>query len=133
MPGSVDYTAAFAVHLWISIWRYLNPPWVSHIPAWLENRGGVVFRLFSFWRWARQDLSFLWFALRQPGRPAWLWPAAAFLALYAVDPANFALPMLGAVDDFVLLPVALHLLLKWLPAEIRASFAAKSLLRQGPD
>ena len=81
-----------------------------------------MLRLFRLWRWARQDLHLLWFALRHRSRPGWLWPATALLALYALDPANFAFPVLGVIDDLVLLPLALQLLLKFLPADIRAGF-----------
>jgi uncharacterized membrane protein YkvA (DUF1232 family) len=88
-----------------------------------------MIRLFALWRFGRQDLRLLWFALRHRSRPVWLWPAVAFLGLYALDPANFAIPLLGLVDDFVLLPLALHLLLKFLPSDIRAGFGRKSLTR----
>jgi uncharacterized membrane protein YkvA (DUF1232 family) len=80
-------------------------------------------RLFRLWRMARNDLRLLWFALRHRSRPAWLWPAALLLAWYALEPLNLALPLLGAVDDFVLLPLLLHLLLRLLPADIRAGFS----------
>jgi uncharacterized membrane protein YkvA (DUF1232 family) len=86
-----------------------------------------MIRLFTLWRFGRQDLRLLWFALRHRSRPVWLWPAVAFLGLYALDPANFAIPLLGLVDDFVLLPLALHLLLKFLPSDICAGFGRKSL------
>ena len=88
-----------------------------------------MIRLFRLWRLGRQDLRLLWFALRHRSRPVWLWPAAAFLTLYALDPANFAIPLLGLVDDFVLLPLVLHLLLKFLPSDIRAGFGQKFLTR----
>ncbi len=81
-----------------------------------------MIRLFRLWRMARGDLRLLWFALRHRSRPLWLWPSVAVLALYALDPANLAIPALGFVDDFVLLPLALHLILKLLPAEIRAGY-----------
>ena len=87
-----------------------------------------MLRLLKLWRFARTDLRLLGFALRHRNRPAWLWPAVAVLSVYALEPANFALPPLGAVDDFVLLPLVLHILLKFLPAEIRASFHS---LREG--
>jgi uncharacterized membrane protein YkvA (DUF1232 family) len=79
-------------------------------------------RLLLLWRTGRQDLRLLWFALRHPGRPVWLLPAAGLLVLFAVEPANFALPLLGAVDDLVLLPIALHALVALLPAEVRGAF-----------
>ena len=81
-----------------------------------------MIRLFRLWRMARTDLRLLWFALQHPQRPLWLWPVVALLGLYGLDPANFALPALGFIDDLVLLPLALHLVLKLLPAEIRAGF-----------
>jgi uncharacterized membrane protein YkvA (DUF1232 family) len=70
----------------------------------------------------RSDLPLLWFALRHRSRPVWLWPAVLLLGLYALEPANFAIPLLGLLDDLVLLPLALHLMLKLLPAEIRSGF-----------
>lgn len=79
-------------------------------------------RLFLFWRVGRKDLRMLWFALRHPGRPAWLLPAAALLGLFALQPANFAIPLLGIVDDLVLLPMALHALVSFLPGHFRAAF-----------
>ncbi|HZV92519.1 MAG TPA: hypothetical protein VFF72_04840 [Caldimonas sp.] len=80
-------------------------------------------RLFALWRLGREDLRLLVHALRHPSRPAWLWPAAAAMLLYAIDPLNFAMPLFGAVDDFVLLPMILHAVLAFLPGDIRASFA----------
>lgn len=79
-------------------------------------------RLFSLWRLGRDDLRLLVHALRHPSRPAWLWPATAGLLIYALDPLNFAMPLFGAVDDFVLLPLILHAVLALLPPDIRASF-----------
>jgi uncharacterized membrane protein YkvA (DUF1232 family) len=34
------------------------------------------------------------------------------LGFFALDPLNFAIPLLGAVDDLVLLPLLLHVLAK---------------------
>ncbi len=79
-------------------------------------------RFLLLWRVGRQDLRLLWFALRHPARPVWLLPAAGLLALFAFEPANFAIPLLGAVDDLLLLPILLHGLVGALPAEVRGSF-----------
>ncbi|HYP31605.1 MAG TPA: hypothetical protein VES00_07050, partial [Burkholderiaceae bacterium] len=59
-------------------------------------------RLFLFWRQGGSDLKLLWRALRRPDRPAWLLPASVALAFFALDPLNLALPLMGAVDDLVL-------------------------------
>jgi uncharacterized membrane protein YkvA (DUF1232 family) len=68
----------------------------------------------------------LWYALKHPGRPLWLLPVAAILGVYALDPANFAIPLLGVVDDLVLLPLLLHGAAKLLPAGIRDEFERRS-------
>ena len=67
----------------------------------------------------RNDLRALWYALRHPDRPVWLMPAIALVALYAIDPFNVAVPFVGIVDDGVLVPMALHLIVRCLPAELQ--------------
>jgi uncharacterized membrane protein YkvA (DUF1232 family) len=80
-------------------------------------------RIFALWRVvARQDWRLLWFALRHEERPGWLLPALAGLALFAVEPLNFALPVVGAVDEFVLVPLVLHAMATMLPARVRDGY-----------
>jgi uncharacterized membrane protein YkvA (DUF1232 family) len=82
-----------------------------------------VKRIFALWRMvAGQDLRLLWFAIRHEKRPGWLLPGLAGLALFAFEPLNFAIPMLGAVDELVLLPLVLHGMVKMLPAHILDGF-----------
>jgi len=78
-------------------------------------------RLLLLWRVGRKDLRLLWLALHHPSRPAWLMPAAGLLAIFALEPANFAIPLLGAIDDLVLLSILLHALVRSLLAEVQAS------------
>jgi uncharacterized membrane protein YkvA (DUF1232 family) len=78
-------------------------------------------RLFIFWRQGGRDVKLLWRALKHPDRPAWLMPATVLLAFFALDPLNLAMPMLGAVDDLVLLPLALRALTSALPQHLRAT------------
>lgn len=81
-------------------------------------------RLYALWRTvAGQDLHLLWFAIRHENRPGWLLPGLAGLALFALEPANFALPVLGAVDEFVLVPLILHGMVSMLPAQVVDGFA----------
>jgi len=86
--------------------------------------------LILLWRLGRRDLRLLWFALRHPQRPAWLLPVSALLLLFAVEPLNFALPPLGLADDLVLLPLAVHTLLRFLPHRIHADFAGSRTARR---
>jgi uncharacterized membrane protein YkvA (DUF1232 family) len=78
-----------------------------------------MLRLLRLWRLGGKDLGLLWFALRHPNRPIWLWPAAIVLVLYTLDPLNFAFPVVGIVDDLVLVPLVLHLLVTMIPRHIR--------------
>jgi len=79
-------------------------------------------RLIRLWRMSARDVRLLLFAMTHTDRPAWLWPAVLALGFYALEPFNFALPLLGVVDDLVVLPLVLHLLLKLLPETIRSGF-----------
>jgi uncharacterized membrane protein YkvA (DUF1232 family) len=67
-------------------------------------------RLFRLWQLGRQDLRLLLAMLRRSDRPRWLAPALLLLLCFALEPLNFALPALGIVDDFVLLPLLLRAL-----------------------
>lgn len=88
-----------------------------------------MIRWLRLWRLVAGDLRLLWFALRHPRRPLWLWPVAVLLTLYALDPVNFALPFAGVIDDLVLIPLLVHLVVRFLPAEIKSGYAAASLVR----
>ena len=77
-------------------------------------------RLFRLWRLGGQDLRILFAALRQPDRPQWLLPAALLLVFFALEPLNFTFPLLGVVDDFVLLPLLLRGLVRIAVPVIRA-------------
>jgi uncharacterized membrane protein YkvA (DUF1232 family) len=70
-------------------------------------------RLFRLWRLSGQDLRVLWTALRNPNRPRWLLPASIALVFFALDPFNFAIPVLGIVDDMFVLPLLLRALAKF--------------------
>jgi uncharacterized membrane protein YkvA (DUF1232 family) len=85
-------------------------------------------RLTLLWSLVRTDARLLWFALRHPLAPRWLKPAAALMVLYLISPIDLlpeTLPLLGLVDDLVLLPLALAFVVKRLPAAVRADFASR--------
>jgi uncharacterized membrane protein YkvA (DUF1232 family) len=85
-----------------------------------------MLRLLRLWRLGGRDFRLLWYALRRPNRPLWLLPVMAFLGIYALEPANFAMPLLGVVDDLVLLPLLLHGVAQFLPADIRNDFERRA-------
>jgi uncharacterized membrane protein YkvA (DUF1232 family) len=88
-----------------------------------------MLRLFRLWRLGGRDFGLLWYALRHPRRPVWLLPVTALLGVYALEPANFAIPLLGVVDDLVLLPLLLHGMVQLLPADIRNDFERQASAR----
>ena len=65
-------------------------------------------RIFRLWRMSGSDLRLLWQALKNPNRPTWLLPATLALAFFVFEPFNFAIPVLGVIDDLFLLPLLLH-------------------------
>jgi uncharacterized membrane protein YkvA (DUF1232 family) len=83
-------------------------------------------RLIRLWRMSARDVRLLLFAMTHPDRPVWLWPAALVLGFYALEPFNIAIPLLGVVDDLVVLPLVLHLLLMLLPETIRSGFVRRA-------
>ena len=85
-------------------------------------------RLTLLWSVLRGDARQLWFALRHPDAPGWLKLATALLVLYVLSPIDLipdALPVIGLVDDLVLVPLAIRWLLKRLPPHIAQAAAAR--------
>ncbi|CAJ92080.1 DUF1232 domain-containing protein [Cupriavidus necator] len=78
-------------------------------------------RFSALWTLVRRDGRLFWYALRHPDAPPWLKPAAIGLLLYAISPIDLipdVVAGLGIVDDVVLIPLAVHLILKRLPPHI---------------
>ena len=74
----------------------------------------------------RGDARQLWFALRHPNAPSWLKWGTALIVLYLFSPIDLIpdfLPVIGLVDDIVLVPLAIRWLLKRLPPDIAQATA----------
>ena len=87
-------------------------------------------RLSLVWTLVRGDLKKLWWALRDPRAPGWLKAATAGLVLYLLSPVDLlpdALPIVGVVDDLVLIPLAIRWLLSQLPAELQRDLARRAM------
>ena len=79
-------------------------------------------RLAVLWSVVRGDARLLWHALRHPEAPRWLKLGTGLIVLYLLSPVDLipdAIPLLGVVDDIVLVPLAIRWLLARLPAHIR--------------
>jgi uncharacterized membrane protein YkvA (DUF1232 family) len=85
-------------------------------------------RLTLLWSVIRGDARQLWFALRHPAAPGWLKVGTALIALYLLSPVDIVpdwLPVIGVVDDLVLVPLAIRWLLRRLPAEVAEAAARR--------
>lgn len=71
----------------------------------------------------------LWAALRHPERPFWLLRSKRAARVLRVKPVNFAIPLMGAFDDLVILTLALRAILGILSSH--AAQPAAGLSRRG--
>lgn len=79
-------------------------------------------RIALIWVLVKSDARLLWSALRHPLSPSWLKWGVAGIALYLVSPIDLIpdfIPILGMMDDIVLVPMAISWLLKKLPSHVR--------------
>jgi uncharacterized membrane protein YkvA (DUF1232 family) len=86
----------------------------------------MIKRLTLLWSVLRGDARQLWFALRHPDAPRWLKVGTAMIALYVISPIDLipdVLPVIGLMDDIVLVPLAIRWLLKRLPPHIAQATA----------
>lgn len=80
----------------------------------------------------KQEVFALWIAYRKPGVP---WYAKAFCALvvaYAFSPIDLIpdfIPVLGYLDDLLLIPLGVSLAIKMIPGDILAAAREEALER----
>jgi uncharacterized membrane protein YkvA (DUF1232 family) len=78
-------------------------------------------RLPLLWTVLRGDARQLWFALRHPEAPSWLKVGTVLVVLYVLSPIDLIpdfIPVVGFLDDIVLVPLAIRWMLKRLPPHI---------------
>ncbi len=79
----------------------------------------------------RRDVTALWLAARSPDTPLLAKLLAAAVAAYAFSPIDLIpdfIPILGMVDDLILIPIGIALALRLMPAELMARFRAEAEL-----
>jgi len=83
-------------------------------------------RVSVLWTVVRGDARLLWRALRHPQAPGWLKLATLGIVAYVIWPLDLIpefLPVIGVVDDLVIVPLAIRFLLDRLPASLRAEIS----------
>lgn len=84
-------------------------------------RAGATLRAWA--HRVRRDGLTLWFAGRHPGTPWHAKVLAAVIVAYALSPIDLIpdfVPVLGYLDDVLLLPALIWLAVRWLPADVLA-------------
>lgn len=93
-------------------------------------------RLRAWARRIKREGIALWFAARDPRTPLWPKLLSAFVVAYALSPIDLIpdfIPILGYVDDVLLLPALMWLAIRLMPPELMQEnrCRADAWLRQG--
>lgn len=89
-------------------------------------------------RWARaikRDVLALWLAARDPRVPWYAKAVAGVVTAYALSPIDLIpdfIPVLGYLDDLIIVPLGILLAVKLVPAELMAEFRAEAIRRSKP-
>jgi uncharacterized membrane protein YkvA (DUF1232 family) len=91
---------------------------------------------FKTWaRMLRRDVMALWLAARDPRTPWAAKAVAALVAAYALSPIDLIpdfLPIIGYLDDLVLVPLGIALAVRIIPAPLMAEFRVAALSQDSP-
>src|SRR3954451_18593521 len=91
-----------------------------------------VVRLRTWARSIKRDVVALYLAAKDPRVPWYAKLAAAVIAAYAlspIDPIPDFIPVLGYLDDVILVPLGILLAVKLIPPALMAEFRAEAALR----
>jgi uncharacterized membrane protein YkvA (DUF1232 family) len=82
----------------------------------------IAIQKISLWAKAlKSDVLALWFALKHPNMPFWTKVVCFVAVAYALSPIDLIpdfIPVLGYLDDLILVPALVWLALKLIPAEV---------------
>lgn len=90
---------------------------------------GAWARLRAWARSLKRDAMLLWFARRHPRTPWYAKALGVFVVAYALSPIDLIpdfIPVLGYVDDLLLLPGLIWLAVRLLPPDVRAACRAQA-------
>jgi uncharacterized membrane protein YkvA (DUF1232 family) len=88
-------------------------------------------------QWAREikrDVVAVWIAARDPRVPWYAKCVAAGVAAYALSPIDLIpdfVPVLGYLDDLVIVPAGILLTVKLIPPDLMEEFRAEAARREG--
>lgn len=88
--------------------------------------------------WAKslkRDVVALWIAARSPLTPISAKVVAGLVAAYALSPIDLIpdfIPILGYLDDVLIVPLGIALAVRMIPAALMADFRARAVLTERP-
>jgi len=94
----------------------MAPPWRGWLRSWALALKGEVLAIY--------------FAARDPAAPWGPRLLALLVAAYALSPIDLIpdfIPVLGLLDDLILVPLGLWLVLRWMPAAVMARARQRAL------
>ena len=77
----------------------------------------------------RRDTVALWFAVRDPRTPFWLRSLGYLIIAYALSPIDLIpdfLPVIGYLDELILLPAGLWLMIRFMPSQLLADCRSRA-------
>lgn len=87
-------------------------------------------------QWARslkRDVVALWIAARDPRTPWYVKVAAGAVAAYALSPIDLIpdfIPIFGYLDDLIIVPLGIALVVRLVPQELMSEFRREASLRE---
>jgi uncharacterized membrane protein YkvA (DUF1232 family) len=93
---------------------------------------GFVDQLKQRARALKRDTLAVWFAARDPRTPWYAKALAVLVAAYAFSPIDLIpdfIPVLGYLDDLILIPAGIALVVKLIPAEVMVDARVKASLQ----
>jgi len=88
-----------------------------------------MWRLWALLKLFRRELVVMLLAMRHPGTPRGIKGAMLLAVLYLISPIDLipdAIPVLGVMDDAIIVPAVIGTLLRLLPGQVRADSEAQA-------
>lgn len=98
----------------------------------VETRGATMIERAKQWaRTIKRDVLALWIAARDPRVPWYAKALAMAVAAYALSPIDLVpdfVPVLGYLDDLVIVPLGILLVIALIPADLMADFRERAAI-----
>ena len=95
---------------------------------------GRLLKLGVLWQFLKREAAMVWLLLRNPNAPLAAKVVAVAAALYLFSPLDFVtdlIPLLGWIDDAIIVSALLSLAYRLLPAELYESLKRQATNRSG--